>query len=90
MTLPLRCAVGWKSLFRGAASGIAAARLMPPAQLPSLCPDVSIYALVQPGPLPAYGFSTSVHPTAATQSPLGTVYCHYFRNFTVGLFSCKL
>ena len=65
MTLPLRCAVSWKSLFKGAASGLAAARLMLLAQLPSLCPKVRLYALVQPGPFPAYGFFTSVHPTTA-------------------------
>lgn len=86
MTLPLRCAVSWKSLFKGAASGIAAARLMLLAQLPTLCPKVRLYALVQPGPFPAYGFSTSVHPTTAVQSPLGTEHCHCFRNVTLGLF----
>lgn len=60
-TLPLSCAVSWKPLFKGAASGFVAAKLMQLSQLLTsmpqswnLCPETT-------RSFSAYGFSTSAH-----------------------------
>lgn len=88
-TLPLSCAVSWKPLFKGAASGFVAAKLMQLAQLPTsmpqswnLCPETT-------RSFSAYGFSTSAHWSLRQSSLWGRKYCHDVRNCTVVHFQVK-